>query len=254
MAGIDPLSIIQPRRHAYTTPSATWRRLLLITPLRWAKKNCSTLRTQWYRFASLAPISIVLTGSRITKVCVVTILQYNWEVGTIQPGSSGSPLFSGNSNRVIGVLSGVDSCTYFNACGYQENECKVVFALFPKLSAAWDGPTGLRYDHIIMKKVDLSTIIWSWYIVSKIRVYTEFLQFDFVSLQPWLDVHGGIIVVLWRTGLWRARHPSLRGTTVRIWLPSNFDTPAWRYRLLRECGHKRSYHNSSKPDSRSRPE
>lgn len=91
----------------------------------------------------------------------MTILQYNWEVGTIQPGSSGSPLFSGSSNRVIGVLSGVDSCTYYNACGYQQGFCQVVFALFPKLSVAWDGPAGLGYDHIVMNKSLKTTVAQS---------------------------------------------------------------------------------------------
>ncbi|MDA1313542.1 MAG: proprotein convertase P-domain-containing protein [Acidobacteria bacterium] len=52
----------------------------------------------------------------------------NWELGTTEPGSSGSGLWDAESKKLIGVLSGGQA-----ACGNQDFDC------FGKFSAAWDG-------------------------------------------------------------------------------------------------------------------
>ena len=55
----------------------------------------------------------------------------NWEDGTTEPGSSGSPLFDGNSHRIVGQLyGGTASCT------------SITYDTYGKVSSSWG--SGLR--------------------------------------------------------------------------------------------------------------
>ena len=51
----------------------------------------------------------------------------NWEDGTTEPGSSGSPLFDGNTQRIIGQLyGGTASCT------------SITYDTYGKVSVSWN--------------------------------------------------------------------------------------------------------------------
>ena len=59
----------------------------------------------------------------------------SWDDGTTEPGSSGSPLFDGNSHRIVGQLyGGVASCTNF---GYDT---------YGKVSSSWNSGLGQYLD------------------------------------------------------------------------------------------------------------
>jgi subtilisin-like proprotein convertase family protein len=73
----------------------------------------------------------------------------NWEIGTTEPGSSGSGLWDVASKKLIGVLSGGSA-----ACGNNEFDC------YAKFSIAWDGddPASRLRDWLDPDETDVMTV------------------------------------------------------------------------------------------------